>query len=194
MSATTIACVVFIALNPFMTAHPGGELPPPLRAIADLNAWQRFRLLVAHRSELSAQQQKMFPDDALHTFSDRASVVLVQGFGRFGAFGPGKSDSTRRFDLHQDWGAFLWLPVVLAGAVAAGRLGWQQHRQSRAPTGWALLIWWVLALVVVTAYLPMAWDRYQLPIQSPAALLAALLLASAADGLRTWTTPSPPRS
>ena len=137
-----IASAVFIALNPFMTAHPAGPLPPSLQAISEMNPWQRFRLLVAHRGELSAQQQKLFPHDALHTFSDRASVVLVQGFGRFGPFGPRKSDSTRRFDLRQDWGAVVWLPLVLAGAVAAGRLGWQQQRQSRAPTGWALLIWW----------------------------------------------------
>ena len=39
---------------------------------------------------------------------------------------------------------------------------------------WLLTVWTCLALGVVTAYLPMAWDRYQLPIQSPAALLVAL--------------------
>ncbi len=109
----------------------------------------------------------MFPDDALHSIRDRAGVVLVQGFGRFGLFGPRKSDSTRRYDLRQDWGAFFWLPVVLAGVISAIRLGKQQHRQSHAPTGWALVVWSALALLVVTVYLPMAWDRYQLPIQAP---------------------------
>jgi len=34
----------------------------------------------------------------------------------------------------------------------------------------------------------MAWDRYQLPIQAPASLLAALPLASATTALRTWFT------
>ena len=132
----------------------------------------------------------MFSHNALHSLSDRAGVVAVQGFGRFGPLGPRKSDSTRRYDLRQDWGAFLWLPVVLAGVITAIRLGKQQHRQSQAPTAWALVVWVGLALLVVTAYLPMAWDRYQLPIQAPAALLAALPLASACDGAANVDHPS----
>jgi hypothetical protein len=46
------------------------------------------------------------------------------------------------------------------------------------PTAWALAVWAGLAMAVVTAYLPMAWDRYQLPIQAPATLLAAVALAT----------------
>ena len=68
------------------------------------------------------------------------------------------------------------------------RLGKHQHRRPRPPTAWVLIVWACLALGVVTAYLPMAWDRYQLPIQAPAALLAALALASAWEALRTWIT------
>ena len=41
------------------------------------------------------------------------------------------------------------------------------------PTAWCLVAWAGVALGMVTAYLPMAWDRYQLPIQAPAALLAS---------------------
>ncbi len=113
-------------------------------------------------------------------------MVMVQGFGRFGPLGPRKSVSTLRYDLHQDWGALLWLPVVLAGVLTAIRLGALQQRLSQPPLGWALVVWSALSLLVVTAYLPMAWDRYQLPIQAPAALLAALPLASAATALPTW--------
>jgi 4-amino-4-deoxy-L-arabinose transferase-like glycosyltransferase len=184
--AIMTAWAVFVALNPFMTAHPPGNLPADLRAIAELSAWQRFRFLVEHRGQVSSDQQDMFAHNALHSFCDRAGVVLVQGFGRFGPLGPRKSDSTRRYDLRQDWGALLWLPVVLAGLITAVRLGKQQHRQSQAPTGWALVVWSALSLLVVTVYLPMAWDRYQLPIQAPAALLAAVPLASATIVLRTW--------
>jgi hypothetical protein len=186
--AIMTAWTVFVALNPFMTAHPAGYLPAQLRAIAELSAWQRFRFLIEHRGQVSSDQQGIFAHNALHSLSDRAGVVLVQGFGRFGPLGPRKSDSTRRYDLRQDWGAFFWLPVVLAGVISAIRLGKQQHRQSQAPTGWALVVWSALALLVVTVYLPMAWDRYQLPIQAPAALLAALPLASALTALRTWFT------
>jgi hypothetical protein len=186
--AIITAWAVFVALNPFMTAHPLVPLPAELRAIAELSTWQRFRFLVEHRGQVSSDQQRMFPHNALLSLSDRAGVVLVQGFGRFGPLGPGKSDSTRRYDPRQDWGALLWLPAVLAGAITAVRLGKQQQRQSQAPTAWALVVWSALSLLVVTAYLPMAWDRYQLPIQAPAALLAALPLASAATALRSWFT------
>jgi 4-amino-4-deoxy-L-arabinose transferase-like glycosyltransferase len=186
--AIMTAWAVFVALNPFMTAHPAGHLPAQLRAIAELSAWQRFRFLVEHRSHVSSDQQGTFVHNALPSLTDKAGVVLVQGFGRFGPLGPRKSDSTRRYDLRQDWGAFFWLPVVLAGVISAIRLGKQLHRQSQAPTGWALVVWSALALLVVTVYLPMAWDRYQLPIQAPAALLAALPLASATTALRTWIT------
>ncbi len=187
-AAIMTAWAVFVALNPFMTAHPPGHLPAELRAIAELNAWQRFRFLVEHRGQVSSEQQAVFTHNALHSLSDRAAVVLAQGFGRFGPLGPRKSDSTRRYDLRQDWGALLWLPVVLAGVVTAVRLGKQQQRQSQAPTGWALIVWSALSILVVTVYLPMAWDRYQMPIQAPAALLAALPLTSAAMALRTWFT------
>ena len=169
-----------------MTAHPAGHLPAPLRAIAELGPWQRFRFLVEHRGRVSSEQQEMFAHNALHSLTDRAGVVMVQGFGRFGPLGPRKSVSTLRYDLHQDWGALLWLPVVLAGVLTAIRLGTHQQRLSQPPLGWALVVWSALSLLVVTAYLPMAWDRYQLPIQAPAALLAALPLASAATALPTW--------
>ncbi len=185
--AIITALAIFVALNPFMTAQPPGRLPQPLQAIAERNAWQRFRFLVEHRGQVSRDQQGMFAHNALHSLSDRAGVVLVQGFGRFGPLGPRKSDSERRYDLRQDWGALLWLPVVLAGVLTAVRLGKLQYCQSQAPTGWALVVWSALALLVVTVYLPMAWDRYQLPIQAPAALLAALRLA-AATAFRTCLT------
>ncbi len=191
--AIMAAWAVFVALNPFLTAHPPGHLPAELRAIAELNAWQRFRFLVEHRGQVSSEQQGMFAHNALHSLSDRAGVVLVQGFGRFGPLGPRKSDSTRRHDLRQDWGASLWLPVVLAGAITAVRLGKHQYGQSQAPTGWALVVWSALSLLVVTVYLPMAWDRYQLPIQAPAALLAALPLASVTPALQAWFARFTPR-
>jgi hypothetical protein len=50
-----------------------------------------------------------------------------------------------------------------------------------------------MTAVVIAAYLPMAWDRYQLPIQAPAALLAALPLAGAFTELRTRVNRRTPR-
>ena len=43
-----------------------------------------------------------------------------------------------------------------------------------------MLVHFAVAFAVVTLYLPMAWDRYLLPIQAPAALLAAGVAVAAA--------------
>ena len=42
LRAIMIACAVFIALNPFMTAHPAGPLPPQLQAIAEMSPGNDF--------------------------------------------------------------------------------------------------------------------------------------------------------
>jgi len=187
--AAVVAWGVFLALNPFMTARPNPPLSEDAGRIAELNAWGRFRLMIDHRRNMSRGQQVAFPHNALMRPGDRAAVVAVQGFGRFGPFGPRKSDSTRRFDMAQDWGAFLWLPMGLAGlgyALVVGRL---QVREGRAPTAWAAATWAVVALAVVTLYLPMAWDRYQLPIQAPFALLASSALFGIWDAIRLLAAP-----
>jgi hypothetical protein len=117
------------------------------------------------------------------SITDKAKVILVQGFGRFGLFGPRAADSTRRYDLRQDWGAFLWLPIVCFGFYQSLRLGVAQLRAGEPPAALALVVWAVCAWVVVTLYLPMAWDRYQLPIQSGNALLVAVGVSALWDRL-----------
>jgi 4-amino-4-deoxy-L-arabinose transferase-like glycosyltransferase len=188
LSATcsiVVAWGVFVSLNPFMTAHPRGPLGTPLESLSKMNTCQRFHFLIQHRREVSRDQQRRFPHNALTNLRERAPVVAIQGFGRFGPFGPGHSDSTRRFDLAQDWGAFLWLPLVLTGTVITFRVGRTQLRDNRPPVAWTLLVWAGLALLVVTLYLPMAWDRYQLPIQAPSALLASIALYAGWE--RLWS-------
>jgi hypothetical protein len=134
----------------------------------------------------------MFPHNALYEPSERLWVVAVQGFGRFGPLGPSRSDSTRRYDFEQDWGFMLWFSLVGIGVVESVRLGRQQDMAGRFPAGWALTIWAAVAMAVVVSYLPMAWDRYLLPIESPAALLAALPLAHGLAALRSRITSRPP--
>ena len=63
------------------------------------------------------------------------------------------------------------------------RLGVKQYRAGKPPTALALVIWAVVAWVVVTFYIPMAWDRYLLPIQSGNSLLAAVAAAAVWDRL-----------
>lgn len=181
-----IAAGVFVCLNPFMTARPAERLPVEMRAIAEMNIGRRFLFLVNHRREVSQQQREIFPHNALPTLSDRARVAAVQGFGRFGPFGPRKSDSTIRYDLAQDWGVLVWLPLVALGVGWSAVLGQRQRDAGLPPTGWAIACWTGIAMAVVVGYLPMAWDRYLLPIQAPAALSAALPLAGAGLALRSW--------
>ena len=69
--------------------------------------------------------------------------------------------------------------------------GWLQRCEGEPPTCWALATYWLITFVVVTAYLPMAWDRYMLSIQAPTTLLAAGVLVAAFDGLWRIARPSP---
>jgi hypothetical protein len=67
--------------------------------------------------------------------------------------------------------------------VVSIRMGLYQYQSGQAPTAVAVLIWAAVAWVVVTLYLPMAWNRYLLPIQSGNALLAALAAEAVWDRL-----------
>jgi 4-amino-4-deoxy-L-arabinose transferase-like glycosyltransferase len=186
-SALTIlaaASLVFVMLNPFLTARPPGPLSPEARQIAPLGPWQRFLFQVRHRVALAKYQQDTFPHDALHTLAGRCQVVAIQGFGRFGLFGPSSADSRVRYDLGQDRGAPLWAAFVLIGLVKSLGLGMRQWRAAQPPTGFALFAWAAVAWLVVTVYLPMAWDRYLLPIQAANAVLAAAGATTLWDRLR----------
>jgi hypothetical protein len=169
-----VALGAAVAFNPYYTAKPEGRLGKDARELMPKTVWQRFRHQVNKRLEISNWQKTKFPNDALFDVSDKARVVLVQGFGRFCPLGPRTPDSTVRYDLAQDWGAFVWVPLVLIGLAESVRLGFTQLRLGQPPSALALVAWAVCAWVVVTLYLPMAWDRYQLPIQSGNALLAAV--------------------
>lgn len=168
-----VAFATFVVLNPFLTAHPQGPIPPRLAPIAEMNIWERLGKLVEHRLSVSSQQRFLFPHNALHSPLEKAETVAVQGFGRFGPFGPHLSDSVQRFDLRQDWGAVVWLPWVALGVMWAWSTGRRQRDGGEPPTAWAILAQATVAIAVVTAYLPLAWDRYFLSIQPGSALLAA---------------------
>jgi 4-amino-4-deoxy-L-arabinose transferase-like glycosyltransferase len=183
-AAVIIALALSVALNPYYTARPPAisePLPTLSLELFNKSPWERFVFQVKHRVGQSDDQKGAYPNDALYTLAAKAKVVLVQGFGRFGPFGPSASDSTKRFSTAQDWGMALWLPCVLIGLVEALRLGCAQLRGGEPPLGIALLIWAGLGWIVVGAYLPMAWDRYLLPIQSGNALLAALSISAIYD-------------
>ncbi len=176
----------FVALNPFVTARPEsfGGLPlmapmPPHQSIPE-----RLQVVVLHRIEVSHQGQKGFPRDALRTPTEKMAALAVQGFGRFGPLGPSHSDSTRRFDAIQDRGAFVWLPVVLIGLCVATVSGVRRVREGKIPVSWAFVAQFLLAILVVGSFLPLAWDRYFLSIQPPSCLMGATALIGAFDLIR----------
>jgi 4-amino-4-deoxy-L-arabinose transferase-like glycosyltransferase len=178
IASPVIAAAVFIALNPFMTAHPSVKLPKEMAALSDMGLRERLDIQWKRRLQSSEIQRVNFSPNAVYTLPQKAAVVAVQGFGRFGLLGPRHSDSTVRFEGRQDWGVVLWLPLVLWGLVVTIRLGINQYRSGQPPTPLALAVWALLAWSVVTLYIPMAWDRYMLPIQSGNSLLAAVALSS----------------
>jgi hypothetical protein len=171
----TMTAAVFLLLNPALTARPRVRLNPELAARAREGPSERFLRMVRYRLDSAAGQQQMgkFSPDVLRSPIEKTTVFAVQGFGRFGPFGPSKSDSQVRYELRQDWGLLLWAPLVVIGFVRTYRLGRTQLHEGSPPTAFALLIWAIMAWAIVAAYLPLAWDRYLLPIQAPNSLLAA---------------------
>ena len=110
--------------QPVPFAHPKGPLDPMLESVARLSFLERVKVVADHRVNVSANAKSSFPNDALTTPLDKIKAVAVQGFGRFGPFGPrGWTDSTIRFDWEQDRGRLVWLPWVVLGLVAACRRG-----------------------------------------------------------------------
>jgi 4-amino-4-deoxy-L-arabinose transferase-like glycosyltransferase len=173
--------LTLIAVNPTLTCRPGVPIEhPELAARAAQGPWGRFRGIVKYRLETTVGQQQMpkFEEYVVRSPADKVAVVAVQGFGRFGPFGPPESDSTVRYDLRQDWGMALWAPLVVLGAFQSCQWGRRQLCGGKPPTALAPMIWAMVSLVVVTAYLPLAWDRYLLPIQAPNAVLGAVGLSA----------------
>jgi hypothetical protein len=190
--AGAAAFATFVALNPFLTARPKVPLPAEMRRIAAMGSLGRCVQLVRHRLAVPRDQQRMFPHNALITPQEKIAVVAVQGFGRFGPLGrkrfdPARGtwwfDSTRRFDWHQDAGAILWLPLVAAGAVVYRRRGVRQDQRGDPPTARAVLLQAGVTLLIVTIYLPLAWDRFFLSIQAASCLLASGAIVAAWDRL-----------
>jgi hypothetical protein len=179
--AAIVALAVFVVLNPFLTAHPRGPLPPALKRLADQDLWQRTKTVLEHRMMVSREGMDQFSHNALRTLGERLRVVVTQGLGRFGPLGPAHSDSTRRYDWAQDRGALLWAPCVTLGACWALMRGRHQLRLGQPPTAWALALLALVACVTVTAYIPLAWDRYFLSLQAGFALLAAGGMVAAGD-------------
>ncbi|QDV37926.1 ArnT family glycosyltransferase [Tautonia plasticadhaerens] len=183
--AGLVAYGTFLLGNPALLADPEipEGAPEGFVAVAERGVIGRTLAVLEHRSGVSeaGRTDPRFRAQgyALDDLPSKIRVVAVQGFGRFGPLGPRQTDSLVRFDREQDWGAILWGPLVLLGVAWAALLGRRQRRAGAPPTAWAVLAQFLVALATVTAFIPLAWDRYLLPIQSGAALLASGFVAGA---------------
>ncbi len=92
----------FFVGNPFLTAHPRQKLSPMASEIVAKAPWERAWYLITFRAGVSRGQQDIFPHNALRSPAEKMKTVAVQGYGRFGPFGPHQSDSTKRYDFAQD--------------------------------------------------------------------------------------------
>jgi len=190
--AIGVAVGTFTALNPFLTAHLPEPVSPELASGAHMNYPQRVKAVFDHRAKVSVVAMNTFPNDALPTLLDRVKVVLVQGFGRFGPLGrQGVADSTIRFDSKQDWGAVVWFPTVALGLVLLFRQGLDQFRRGVPPLAWLAVAYFGVVGSVVTSFLPLAWDRYMISIQSPSALVGSMSLVWCFDRLFRRSHPAP---
>jgi hypothetical protein len=202
-----VAAGTFVALDPTLTARPptarlaaaGLAAGPRERWVLNLPGTDphalvrqqplgRFLTMLAFRKSFSAVQQEFYPTYALQSLADKLKVVLVQGFGRFSPFGPAYSHLPARYDWQQDRWCLIWLPWVALGVAWAVARGRRQVHEGRPPTAWGVLLYAAIAWACVTLYLPLAWDRYLLPIQPPAALLAAAAAVSSFDHVVGWLT------
>jgi hypothetical protein len=193
-----VSLATFAALNPFLTSSPRIKWPQGLFAPVgpSTNLIERLDVLLRHRMRVPRDQQSGFPEYALLDPKDKIKAVAIQGFGRFGPLGPPRHDSKvayPRYSWERDSGAVLWGPLVLGGLIWSLVLGRRQRIAGRPPTAWAIAIQTVVALVVVTAYIPLAWDRYFLSIQPGSAMLGAMALVGLWD-LATGAFRRPARS
>ncbi|MFM1802896.1 MAG: hypothetical protein RJA81_2248 [Planctomycetota bacterium] len=166
--AGILGAAFFIFLNPFFYASSEGLGEPQFREIREMSLGQRLRFVMDHRISVSKEGQNLFPNDALRTIPEKLSVMVIQGFGRFSPLGPRHDDSRNRFDIRQDWACPIWLITVLSGALFALR-----DSSPNRKSGQFLVLYGVIAVIVVGAFLPLAWNRYFLPIVIPSTILAA---------------------
>ncbi len=186
---TVAATLTFVAGNPTMTASPAGPLDPEPAVLAREGPPGRFLAMIRHRVAISSLQQKFYPHYALKGLRQKAEVVFVQGFGRFSPFGPTRSHQPALLDWVQDRWALAWAPWVALGVLGAAFGGLRQARAGRPPTAWAVVGSAAVTLAGVVGYIPLAWDRYLLPLQPWSALLAAYGATAAFDAIASNCRP-----
>jgi hypothetical protein len=116
-------------------------------------------------------------------------MTVWEGFGRFSPFGPRdiKTDEPRpqreQFGDYRRAACLVWLPLVSWGLIVCCRLGWKSWRAGHAPLGWFAVLYLAMSVAVVVMMIPLNWDRYYLPLQAPAAVLASVGMVATIERL-----------
>lgn len=76
------------------------------------------------------------------------------------------------------WPAVVFFPLTLWGLACMLRDGWRAWRSDRAPVVWGAALYVTANLASVPLYIPLAWDRYFLPVVSASALAIAYGVAA----------------
>ena len=179
------AFAAFTLMNPTMTARPAGPFPnAAMEELAARGLYGRASAIVNHRLVVSRAQREMFTQNALPDLPEKLRAVVVQGFGRFGPLGPSHSNSPIRYDWASDRFALVWFPLVMLSLAWALRRGLAEFREGRPPTAWAVAAQYAATFLTVWLYIPLAWDRYYLPLQAVGALLVAGAAVALYDRVR----------
>ena len=185
-----VALLAMLLLNPYLTATPPlGALPSgeyQTREVRDLGLLARLRYLFRFRFDWSRQalEDEQFQSHWLPDFSSRVRAVFWEGFGRYSPFGKRRPDwyagmrdpatgEELEHLLPRTWGALIWFPLCAVGFLWLLRDGGSELASGRPPLHWGVALYMAVVVAAVTVTVPLAWDRYFLPLV-PAGCLAAV--------------------
>jgi hypothetical protein len=149
-----VALVVFFGLNPYFYGDPIGRALETLRSFGD---WMIC--------------QQVDPGEGLFSLRDRVAAVSQ------GVFAGRSSPLARWLGAAGSFGTAFAVTGLTYLALRCRR-DRQYDGGTAASAMDVALVWSLVCLVVVTAWLPLAWDRYFLPPYLASALLTAIGLST----------------
>jgi hypothetical protein len=157
-----VALIVFFGLNPYFYGDPIGRALETVRSFGDWMICQQLdpgEGLFSLRDRVAAVSQGLF--------SGRSSA-LARWLGTAGSFGTAFGAVT----------GLTYLALRCRFEAGPARGDRQVVGGTAASAMDVALVWSLVCLVVVTAWLPLAWDRYFLPLSLASALLTAIGLST----------------
>ncbi len=144
------ACGFFLLLYPLLWHDPRAELD---------FVFERWDNLIAG-------QVQHLPHIALNDLSARMQAVWQRGV----------------LDVGPNWlPTWVWVGVILGGFVLLLKQTWESLRQRQtSPYPWVLFCFCAVWCIETTAWIPLDWTRYYLPVMVSTCFLAALCMSGLA--------------